>query len=177
MAECLHHGERLVTSADVSIMIFPLQFLSGFPGFQRLWQETALARSRSNPVRPLCCSNQTRPYFIFKTSYSAIVHACAATSGECRRSPIHVALLAPQTQAHIRLGVGLAERQAQAQRTRNLHASDLHGGGGAGLSGGGRSQGAGERRQRDDRPQSGGREHGSLSSSKPYSNPVYIFLR
>src|ERR1022692_1325487 len=86
-------------------------------------------------------------------------------------------LLAPQTQAHIRLGVGLAERQAQAQRTRNLHASDLHGGGGAGLSGGGRSQAAGERRQRDDRPKSGGREHGSLSSSKPYSNPVYIFLR
>jgi hypothetical protein len=39
MAECLHHGERLVASADVSIMIFLFQFLPGFPGFQLLWQE------------------------------------------------------------------------------------------------------------------------------------------
>jgi hypothetical protein len=55
MAECLHHGERLVASADVSIMICPLQFLPEFPGFQPLWQKTASVRSRSNPSRPLCC--------------------------------------------------------------------------------------------------------------------------
>src|ERR1039457_1686136 len=176
MAECLHHGERLVTSADVSIMIFPPSISIRISRFPALMVGDRIGAITQQCSEPLCCSNQTRPYFIFQTSYSAI-HACAATSGECRHSPIHVALLAPQTQAHIRLGVGLAERQAQAQRTRNLHASDLHGGGGAGLSGGGRSQAAGERRQRDDRPKSGGREHGSLSSSKPYSNPVYIFLR
>src|ERR1019366_6777188 len=51
MAECLHHGEILVASVDVSIMICPLQFLTSIPGFQSFSQKAAMARSRHLPRR------------------------------------------------------------------------------------------------------------------------------
>src|ERR1039457_1019139 len=51
MAECLHHGEILVASVDVSIMICPLQFLISIPGFQSFSQKAAMARSLHLPRR------------------------------------------------------------------------------------------------------------------------------
>src|ERR1035437_10139733 len=71
MAECLHHGERLVAPADVSIMICPLQFLPGFPGFESI-PDPLRAISVATLSNSSCTSSPRSRSTISKLSISSI---------------------------------------------------------------------------------------------------------